>query len=63
LVNKATTFPKSKTYNWYKRYGCRPVKNNLESKNFRVIEKDFTAKTTLFRHDPGKVAKTVVELL
>jgi len=63
LANKATTFPKSKAYYWYKRYGCKPVKNNLTSKNYKVIEKDFTAKTTLFRHDPEKVAKTVVELL
>jgi uncharacterized cofD-like protein len=63
LVNKRLS-EKGLVAKWYRRHGSRPVKNDLEGNGqFRVIEKDFVDVTTLFRHEPAKLAKTLVSLL
>lgn len=63
LINKWSNQQKGKIAKWYKKYDSVPVKNNLgKNKRFRVIEKDFLSKTTLFRHDPSKLAKTLINI-
>jgi len=40
------------------------VKNNIKGTTYKVVEKDFTnLETTFFRHDPDKIAKTLIGLL
>ncbi len=63
LVSKKFNHSKSKLSRWYRRYGARPVLNDLKDGSYKIIEKDFLAKTTLFRHDPEKIAKAIVSLL
>lgn len=64
LVNKKINHQKSKISKWYYKYGSVPVENDLPLvKNLKVIEKNFVSKTTFFRHDPDKLAKTLHSLI
>lgn len=64
LVNKKLSPKKGKMGKWYKRYGSVPVANNLgEDNGFKVIEGNFADNTTFIRHDAGKIAKAIVDLL
>lgn len=64
LVNRKVNHSKSKISRWYKKYGSIPVENNLgESKNYRIITKDFVSTTTFFRHDPDKIARAIISLV
>ena len=63
IINKWSNRQKSKIARWYKKYDSIPVKNDFgKNKHFRIIEKDFLSKTTLFRHDPDKLAKTLINI-
>ena len=65
IVNKKLNWPKSKLTSWYSRYGSLPVENDLNNRSsgFKVVESNFADKTTLFRHNPEKTAKAIVDLL
>ncbi|MBX4206065.1 YvcK family protein [Candidatus Microgenomates bacterium] len=64
LVNRQLNNKQSDIDKWYKRYGSKPVINDLTKKEeFKVIEKNFVATTTLFRHDPEKIAKVLSSLV
>lgn len=64
LVNKSKTGSKSEIDKWYRHYGSKPVINNLMKKApYKVIEKDFVDSTTFYRHDPEKIAKTLMNIL
>lgn len=65
FVNRKLNWPKGKLTNWYKKYGSLPVENDLtgHKNGFKVIEANFADTTVLFRHDPEKLAKAIVDLL
>ena len=64
LVNKGFPASAKKIKKWYKHYGSKPVENDLGELNGAIVrEKDFMDKTTLFRHDPEKLAKALFEIL
>lgn len=64
LVNKRTTKQKNDIDRWYQHYGSKPVINDLQKPvNFKIIEKDFIDSTTFYRHDPEKIAKTLMKIL
>ncbi len=64
LVNKKINHTESQIRRWYKRFGSVPVENDLkENVGFKVMEGNFVSSTTFFRHDPDKVARTIVSLL
>jgi uncharacterized cofD-like protein len=67
VVNKRIDHNKGTISKWYRKYGCVPVKNDLDiflksNKQVRMVEKDFLDKTTFFRHDPDKLARTIISL-
>lgn len=64
LVNKRKTVSKNEIDKWYEHYGSKPVINDLKkSAKFKIIEKDFIDSTTFYRHDPDKIAKTLMNIL
>lgn len=65
VVNEKMNAKRGKVMSWYRKFGSRPVVNNFDSKNgeYEVIEGNFVAKTTFFRHDPEKLAKTIASIL
>lgn len=63
LVSKKMNHSRGRLARWYKKYGSVPVENNLKATSYKVIEKDFQAETTFFRHDSEKVSKAIVDLL
>lgn len=64
LVNKRAADQKKDLDKWYKHYGSKPVINDLKNTtNFKIIEKDFMDSTTFYRHDPEKIAKTLMNIL
>ncbi len=64
FVNKNINYPKTKISRWYKRYGSRPVINDLaDNGELTVLERNFIDETTLFRHQPEKLAKAIVSLI
>ncbi len=63
LVNKTLSLTKPKAGKWYKKFGSKPVINDLKGKrNFKIIEGSFADTSTFFRHDPEKISKTIVGL-
>ena len=65
IVNRDKVKAKSKVTNWYKRYGSKLVANDLSKKkqNAKIITGNFMDTTTFYRHDSGKLAKTIMSLL
>lgn len=66
VVNKKINKSKSKIYSWYRRFGSRPVINNLSKgriRSLKVITGNFSDTTTFYRHSPQKLAKTIISLL
>jgi uncharacterized cofD-like protein len=66
IVNKKLNSSKTKISLWYRRYGSKPVTNDLPKKGnyaFNVINGNFSDTTTFFRHNPGKLAKAITSLL
>lgn len=63
LISKKFNHSKSKFGKWYRKYGSKPVANDIKDGSYKIVEKNFVAKTTLFRHDPEKIAKALVDLL
>lgn len=64
FVNKRINESRDQILGWYKRFGSRPVKNDLKGeKDFLLIERDFVSRTTFFRHDPDKIAKAIYQVL
>lgn len=66
IVNKKINKSKSKIYTWYRRYGSRPVVNNLSKgriRNHKIITGNFSDTTTFYRHSPQKLAKVIISLL
>jgi uncharacterized cofD-like protein len=64
LVNKELNHSKKDVEAWYKKYGSKPVLyGGQKIAGIKVIEKNFMDNTTLFRHDPEKLAKTLSSLV
>lgn len=64
FVNKNINYSKTKISRWYKRYGSRPVVNDLvDNSGLTILERNFIDETTLFRHQPEKLAKAIVSLI
>lgn len=64
VVNKKINHETGKARVWYKHYGCIPVADDLSGNDgYRVIKGNFVGATTLFRHDPDKLAKAIAGLL
>ena len=65
IVNKNRVVSKGKIASWYRYYGSRPVKNNLDDKKLKlmVVSGSFVDTTTFFRHHPAKLAKAIISLL
>lgn len=66
VVNNKINRSKSKIYSWYRRFGSRPVANNLSKERMRslkVITGNFSDTTTFYRHSPQKLAKVIISLL
>lgn len=64
LVNKKTSLPRS-IVRWYRQYHAVPVEDGLdERKNgVKVIHDNFVQPGKLVRHDPTRLARTLVKLL
>lgn len=64
FVSKQSKGNKKKMSGWYKKYGSKPVLNDLGEKylNAKVTYKDFVDTTTFFRHSPQKIAKAIIEI-
>lgn len=65
VVNKNGLRLKGKIASWYRKYGSRPVINDLDEKKLdvRVISGNFVDTTTFFRHNPSRLAKAIISLL
>lgn len=64
LVNKELNLTKAKVGKWYRKFGSKPVPNNLTGEEgFKIIEGNYVDTTTFFRHDSEKIAKTIFSLL
>lgn len=67
VVNRKINGSQRKISSWYKRFGCAPVKNDLTGKRqkrgYKVIPGNFVDTTTFLRHNPEKIAKTIISLL
>jgi len=64
LVNKKFNLSEQKAGKWYKKFGSKPILNDLkDNKNFKIIKGSFADTTTFFRHDPEKIAKTIISLI
>jgi hypothetical protein len=49
---------------WYKRFGSSPVEDDLgRLKELKIVRGQFVDKTTLYRHDPDRLARVIVKLL
>lgn len=64
LVNKKTSLPHHVS-RWYQQHHSMPVEDGLDGKanGIKVIHDCFVQKGKLIRHDPEKLATTVVKLL
>lgn len=64
LINKKLNISNSKMAVWYKKYGSKPVENDLKD-NFRykIIEGNFADTTTFLRHDPQRLTKKIISFL
>ncbi|MBU0572325.1 YvcK family protein [Patescibacteria group bacterium] len=65
IVHRNKIKTKSRIADWYKRYGSKPVIDDLSKKkqNVKIITGDFMDTTTFYRHDSSKLARTIVSLL
>lgn len=65
FVNKKFSGQGKEIDKWYKHYGSKRVINDLVNKQttFEIVEKDFIDSTTFYRHDPEKIAKTLMNIL
>lgn len=64
LVNKKFKFSKEKIGKWYKKFGSKPIINDLKDvERFKVIEGDFADTTTFFRHNPERTVRKIISLL
>jgi len=64
IVNKQIPQAKSKISSWYKKYGSKPVIDDLKrNKNYKVVTGSFIDKTTFMRHHPQKLAKTILSVI
>ncbi len=67
LVNRGGNGSKRKISSFYRRYGSAPVKDDLSKikkrLEYKVISKEFVDSATLFRHNPEKLAKAIIELI
>lgn len=67
LVNTKIKGSEGKISSWYRKYGSTPVLNDLSKAktktNFKVISGEFVDNTTLYRHNPEKLAKAIIRLL
>ncbi len=67
LVNTKINGSKNKISSWYRRYGSAPVRDDLSkakrTKDYKVITGDYVDNTTLYRHNPEKLAKAIIRLL
>ena len=65
FVNRKINGTKSKISSWYRKYGSKPVIDDLprESNHFKIISSDFSDTTTFYRHSPQKLAKVIISLL
>ncbi|MBI3396953.1 YvcK family protein [Candidatus Woesebacteria bacterium] len=51
------------TLGWYKKFHSEPVKNDVMEGGVRVIGGSFVTRGEFLRHDPAKLAKTIIKLL
>jgi len=65
IVNRRVNGSKTKISSWYKRYGSIPVVNDIarSKRPYKIVSGQFVDTTTFFRHNPDKIAKTIISLL
>lgn len=64
IVNKKVNQTKSKMTRWYKRYGSKPVQNDIEKQiDTKILAGNYVDSTTFVRHNPKKIAKAIVSIL